>query len=51
MAKRFAESGGIEVEFDIQDEDTNGFPQTLYMYLDTSPLKRLGWYPLGGEDH
>ena len=49
IAKRVAESGGIEVEFDIQDEDTNGFPQTLYMYLDTSPLKRLGWYPLGGR--
>lgn len=48
MAERVAADAGIEVEYDIQDEATNGFPQTLYMYLDTTALKKLGWIPRGG---
>lgn len=48
MAERVAADGGIKVEYDIQDEKLNGFPQTLYMNLDTSALKALGWKPLGG---
>ncbi len=48
MAKRVAVDGGISVEYDIQAEKANGFPQTLYMNLDTGALKKLGWKPLGG---
>lgn len=48
MAERVAADAGIEVEYDIQDEATNGFPQTLYMNLDTTALKGLGWMPRGG---
>lgn len=48
MAERVADDAGIEVEYDIQDEASNGFPKTLYMNLDTSALKKLGWMPRGG---
>lgn len=48
MAERVAENGGIKVVYDIQDAAENGFPDTLYMDLDTSELKKLGWCPLGG---
>lgn len=48
MAERVAADGGIKVEYDIQDEKQNGFPQTLYMNLDTSALSQLGWKPIGG---
>lgn len=48
MAGRVAADGGIDVEYDIQDEKENGFPQTLYMNLDTSALRELGWKPVGG---
>lgn len=45
MAQKVAESSNIAVEYDIQDESINGFPQTLYMNLDTSVLQTLGWHP------
>lgn len=48
MAEKVAADAGIEVEYDIQDEATNGFPQTLFMNLDTTALKDLGWIPQGG---
>lgn len=48
MAERVAVDGGIRVEYDIQDENANGFPETLYMDLDTSALRELGWKPVGG---
>ena len=48
MAERVAADAGVEVEYDIQDEATNGFPQTLYMNLDTTALKELGWKSRGG---
>ena len=47
MAEKVAENGGIKVVYDIQDAAANGFPDTLYMDLDTSELKKLGWCPLG----
>lgn len=43
MAEKVAADGGIKVQYDIQDEAKNGFPKTLYMYLDTTQLKSLGW--------
>lgn len=48
MAELVAEDGGIKVEYDIQDAAANGFPDTLYMNLDTTLLKQLGWKPIGG---
>ena len=49
MAEQVAKSAGIEVVYDIQDTAANGFPDTLYMNLDTSKLQKLGWCPLGGD--
>ena len=49
MAEQVAKSAGIEVVYDIQDTAANGFPDTLYMDLDTSKLQKLGWCPLGGD--
>ena len=46
MAKIVAKDGGINVRFDIQDAKDNGFPDTVYMDLDTTKLKELGWRPL-----
>ncbi len=48
MAERVAFEAGIKVEYDIQPPAVNGFPDTLYMYLDTTKLKNLGWKPIGG---
>lgn len=49
MAEQVAKSAGIEVVYDIQDTAANGFPDTLYMDLDTNKLQKLGWCPLGGD--
>ena len=43
MAEKVAANGGIKVEYDIQDTAANGFPDTLYMDLNTNKLKQLGW--------
>lgn len=43
MAQRLAAENGIGVKFDIQDESVNGYLATIYMDLDTSKLKALGW--------
>lgn len=48
IAEKVAADAGIEVEYDIQDEANNGFLRTLYMNLDTTALKELGWMPQGG---
>ena len=48
MAERVAAEGGIKVEYDIQDEATNGFPQTLFMHLDTTALRELEWVSRSG---
>lgn len=49
MAEQVAESACIEEVYDIQDTAANGFPDTLYMDLDTNKLQKLGWCPLGGD--
>lgn len=49
MAEKVARQGGINVRYDIQDERANGYPSTLYMYLDTSLLQSLCWKPRGGR--
>ena len=46
MAKMIASDSEIQVEFDIQDNSANGFADTLYMDLDTSSLRKLGWAPI-----
>lgn len=43
MAYMLADEAGINVTFDIQDASANGYLSTLYMDLDTSRLKALGW--------
>ena len=43
MAQKVAQNAGIKVEYDLQDASVNGFPDTLYMNLDTSALRALGW--------
>ncbi len=43
MAETMASRGGVKVEYCIQDNGQNGFPQTTYLNLDTSSLKKLGW--------
>ena len=48
MAEMVAEKSGIKVVYDIQDAAANGFPDTLYMDLDISELKKLGWCPFEG---
>ena len=43
MAQRIAESGGVKVRFELQDAAVTGYPDAVYMDLDTSKLKALGW--------
>lgn len=43
MARMVAEWGGVKVCFELEDERVNGYPPPLYMDLDTSRLKNLGW--------
>lgn len=49
MAHLVADSlagGKIEVKFDIEDDITrSGYAETLYMNLDVSKLKNIGWEP------
>lgn len=49
MAQRIAEMGGIGVRYEIEDTRKNGYPETLYMDLDTGLLKQLGWSVLFPE--
>lgn len=48
MAEIVAKRGNVKVKYEIQDEASNGYPKPLYMDLDTSRLKALGWRPGGG---
>lgn len=43
MAEKIALAHGIKVIYNIQDEGINGYPATIYMDLDTSKLRALGW--------
>lgn len=43
MAEMLAKDAGIRVTYDIQDAAANGYLSTLYMDLDTSRLRALGW--------
>ncbi len=51
MANKIALKVGLSVEYQIESEEKNGFPQTLYMHLGTERLKGLGWKPIGGVDN
>lgn len=46
MAHLVAKDAGISVRYDIQDERKSEFAKTLYMDLDTSLLRSLGWKPV-----
>lgn len=43
MAKKAAAAAGINVRFEIENVQKNGYPATLYMDLDTGALQALGW--------
>ena len=45
MADTVAMLEEICVEFQLQDVEKLGYAPTLYMDLDTSKLKSLGWKP------
>lgn len=45
MAQMVAELGGVGVRFELQDVEKLGYAPTLYMDLDTTRLRRLGWQP------
>ena len=46
MAEKVAREAGIKVEYALQDAAANGFLDTLYMDMDVSALKALGWRAL-----
>lgn len=48
MAEMIASYNGIKVEYDIQASVKEAFLETLYMYLDVSALKNLGWEMING---
>ncbi len=43
MAEKVAKDGGVSVRYEIQDEGVNGFPKPVFMDLDTTKLRKLGW--------
>lgn len=43
MARKVACMGSIQVRFDLQNNEKQGYLDTLYMDLDTTRLKSLGW--------
>ncbi|MBR4027349.1 MAG: NAD(P)-dependent oxidoreductase [Lachnospiraceae bacterium] len=45
MAKLVADKYGIKVRIEEEDTTKFGYADTLYMDLDTTKLKKLGWYP------
>ena len=45
MAKLVADNYGISVEIHEEDVQKQGYANTLYMKLDTSKIKKLGWKP------
>lgn len=46
MSQILAQSNGIEVCFDLESGDKNMYLSVLYMDLDTSLLRSLGWSPI-----
>jgi len=50
MARKIADKNDIKVAFDEKNTPKkNGYPDTLYMDLDTSQLCKLGWFAQFGE--
>ncbi len=43
LAQKVAKVGEIGVQYEPLDEKTTGYPKTVYMDLDTTKLKELGW--------
>ena len=46
MASKIASAYGVTVEYNLENLESTGFADTLYMNLDTSALKALGWKPM-----
>ena len=47
MAEVIAKYAGVKVGYELQDSNSSGFANTLYMNLDTSKMELLGWKPKG----
>lgn len=45
MAEQVAQKHGIQVKIRPQDASASGYADTLYMDLDTSAMRELGWVP------
>lgn len=43
MARRVASANGIGVRFQLEDSRENGYPAPVYLDMDTSRLRALGW--------
>ncbi len=43
MAELVAKQGGIHVRYEIGNTGNNGYPDTIYMDMDTAKLRALGW--------
>ncbi len=43
MAQKVAAANHIRVRFELRKEDECGYPEPVYMNLDTSSLRMLGW--------
>lgn len=43
MAEKIADKYHLHIVYDVTDREENGYPKPLYMDLDCSRLKSLGW--------
>ena len=43
MARRLAEANGVRIRYDFNDNCKSCYPEPIYMDLDTSRLRELGW--------
>ena len=50
MARLIADESGVKFRIEDEDESKNGFPATIYMDLDTTLIRKLGWKPFFGND-
>ena len=50
MARKVAAANGIGLRFEPEDKAEHGYPEPVYMDLDTSRLRSLGWRTEGHGD-
>ncbi len=49
MARKVAAANGIGLRFELENEAERGYPEPVYMDLDASRLRSLGWHVGGVE--